>query len=163
MVKWFDESEKDSSSEDLPWAKDYAKTVSSFGGVYTVQVVYVTPKGLLVMFDRFKAFIFKRQKMYEFILEALTVWAEDRTIPCCLVGKLNQDSTIAYGLDDEVKITYWEREGDRYTAKSLGGGGTKPTPSSNPLLPLYMESSGVPPATIVPQEGIPTKRASRRP
>jgi len=163
MVKWFDESTDGQSDEDLPWVKDYVKTVDPNGKIYPALAVYVTPKGLLVLFDRFKAFIFKRQKMYEFVLEALTIWADDRTIPCCLVGKVNKSGSVSFGLDDETKIVYWEREGDKYSRKSLGGVGTKQTDSSNPLLPLYMESSGTPPASTAPVEAGLTKRASRKP
>lgn len=161
MVQWFDNEETTGSSDDLPWAKDYVKSGVPLREYYTVNEVYVTDKGGLLITNKFKAFLFKREKSYQYLTEALEVWVKDTTLRSHLVCRLVNNGKVALGLDEENDLCYWEQEGDHYRRKSNSGDGSTSRPTPNPLLPPDMGLRGVPQATTHGDTASQTKRKSR--
>jgi len=135
MVRWLDGDSTGSSGEDLPWMKGFEPSPLWESEAYDVTDVYDTDKGFLVLTTHFKAFIFKREKMYEFLREALDLWVLDTTLPCCVVVEWNKSGKVRLGLDETDLLSYWVREGNRFQVKSNTGGGKEPVPKPNPLLP----------------------------
>jgi len=160
MVTWFDDSNSEDSSDDLPWAKDYVKTGVTLREYYTIGEIYPSDKGLLLLANKFKAFVFKREKAYGYITEALDVWLEDHTMRSHLVVRLTPAGKVIVGLDEENDLCYWVMEGNKYHRKSSTGDGATSPPTPNPLLPPVTESPGVHQATTRGVKASQTKRTS---
>lgn len=163
MVRWFDDPSTDDSSDDLPWASEYVREPDVINRQFNVTEVYVTPKGLLMICTRFKAFVFKRQEMHDYILEALEAWVKDNTARSHLVARIVKDGKVHYGLDDENDMAYWVQDGKKYAKKQSTGVGFTSEPTANPLLPPPSAYEGVPQGTTATQGDTPTKRRSTRP
>jgi len=146
-ISWFGEDDDNNSSEDLPWLKEFMRGDGMRDDYYDVVEIYPSVKGLLLITESFKVFSFKREKSYEFILEAVEVWLSDKTIPCCLVVRPDAAGKTKPGLDHSVKNVYWVKEGSGYRRKFNTGDGKQSTPVSNPLLPQGGAYGGTPPAT----------------
>jgi len=95
--------------------------------------------------------VFKREKNYEFLIEALKVWVLDTNLPCTVVTKITKSGKLVLGLDEDVVITYWVKEGNRYQRKYSTGDSQDVTPSPNPLLPLVSPSRESPQGGTVNQ------------
>lgn len=163
MIDWFDDKTESDSSEDLPWLKEFVKGVDVSGTIFPVWEIYESPKGLLVITNRFKVFIFKRQKMYGFLTEALTVWLKDTTVPSHLVCKATNDGGFSLGVDKSNDVCYWTKENGHYTKKLNDGAGLQSEVMANPLLPPDMGYKGAHQTSTAHQEVSLTKRRSTKP
>lgn len=135
MAQWFDFDESPSTGDDLPWMKDYTPNPLYDLEGYDVMEIYPGDKGILLITSAFKAFIFKREKAYYYLLEALEVWESDPTIPCDLIIAHNQSGKVRLGVDENSPGIGWVRDGKRYVRKGKQHD-THPTETrSNPLLP----------------------------
>lgn len=154
MVLWFNDPDEYSFlSDDLPWMKDYARTTNIENEVLSVIEVYVGTRGILLLTSRCKQFIFKREKMYQFLIEALDVWITDRTVPCFLVTKVTTSGKAILGIDDTKVLAYWMKEGDKFVLKHNTGDGSVVGTKTNPLLPQGGVSTGNPQGTT-PTSGV---------
>lgn len=136
MVQWFNDTDDSNfSSEDLPWMKDYSRTTNIENEVLSVIEIYVGDRGILLLTSRCKQFIFKREKMYQYLIEALEVWVTDRTVPCFLVTKVNNSGKAILGVDDTKVLAWWSKDGNKYALKHSTGDGLPDGTKPNPLLP----------------------------
>lgn len=142
MVKWLDDSsDTNSISDELPWYKDYIGKTKDTDFVVDVLEVYDGERGLLLLTPKFKAFIFRRQKQYSFLIEALSHWIVDSQLPCHLIAGYKSNTEIRLGLNDEIENTYWVKEDNAYKRKSSIGDSTESIQPPNPLLPTGVVST----------------------
>ncbi len=135
MARWFDFDESPTTGDDLPWMKEYIPNPDYMLEGYEVEEVYPGDRGILLITAAFKAFLFKREKAYYFLLEALEVWVEDPTPPCNLIIKHQKSGKVVLGVDENSHSYTWVLDGKRYVRRGKQDGTHPQETPSNPLLP----------------------------
>lgn len=138
-------------SEDLPWGKDWVKTAqeTDLRTSHEVMSCYVGEKGIFLETGMFKTFIFKREKVYRFLVEALMTWVDDEMVTKPLiVAYINRK--FCYGINESKPDVIWLRNENRFTSMRF-----KDDPSEN--LPRIVNNPFLPSPTTPP---IPPKADS---
>src|SRR3989304_192546 len=106
-------------NEDLPWVKDYYKSAVNPHEILEVLSLTPTEKGLFYLTTSAKGFIFKREKEYAFLIEALDIWVDSKKeVSPLILGRVNKK--ICFGLCHDRKKIYWAWEdGSRYVSKQV--------------------------------------------
>lgn len=106
-------------SEDLPWVKDYYKSAPNQSEI--MELISVTPceKGLFYLTTSAKGFIFKREKEYVYILEALEQWVKtSKEVSPLILTRVSK--RIVFGLDHKKPKVRWFKESDtRYVSRQV--------------------------------------------
>lgn len=134
-VNFFDVPSNNYDQEDLPWIKDWGKAVNNPETPLEVINCYSGDKGILIHTGEYKTFVFKREAVYAFLLEALDVWAKSnkpvKPLVCCFLGK-----KARYGLDEDGKEVIWNLDGNKYySSRKEEPIKTKANKPTNPFLP----------------------------
>lgn len=138
-------AEEEQSQNDVPWVNEYLSSFMGEEGDSTfVTDVRKTPKGLMVIGQDFKGFVFERSNMTGFLLEALEAWVSNSTINYPLYAIALSGGKINLAVENEEEPTLWtvDKSGRAWTQKrkkAQGSGLT--TPTSNPLLPTLPPTS----------------------
>jgi len=93
-------------SSDLPWVNEYINTVGQAGDIALVERLKVTPKGMLVSCQLFKGFIFREQKTFEFLYQAMQYWKEEQRPGYALYGQATSSGKIAIALEDSLDALF---------------------------------------------------------
>ncbi len=126
-------------SNDLPWASDYIDSPDGQAGdSCLVKEVKKTPKGFLVIGEKFKGFLFVKSAIAGFLEEALSVWVTNSTINYPLFMIAEDDGKVTLAIDEELDPSVWvmDKKGkswEQKVKKSRVSGLN--TPASNPFLP----------------------------
>jgi len=148
-VEYFD-SGNSGFTEDLPWIKDYVRNGGDASVARTVLSCYVGAKGILVLTAKWKGFVRKGTQSHNQLLEALIAYAAIQTGTYVLMASGLPDGKCRVGIDRDVDMMYWTREGDAYHQKSnTGVGAVEQAPIANPLLDFPSPS----PQTTIPRTG----------
>lgn len=111
--------EGDSQQEDLPWGKDWAKTKPDPSIPHEVITIYSGDKGLLLETTEYKVFIFRRQKEYHYLLEALQVWVDGtEPIKPLICAYLNKKS-LRVGINHDGKDVTWMQQDNKFVSRRV--------------------------------------------
>jgi hypothetical protein len=127
--------EIDSKSDDLPWVNEYLNTIGESGDICKVVNLRVTPKGILIIGELFKAFIFRGSQTYSFLLEAIPAWKLQGSLPFCLCIQADSSGKGRVAVDDKeecIAIVSDKSKVDFKFPKQDNGTTTKT--STNPFL-----------------------------
>lgn len=132
-IKYF-EPTGSKSTEELPWVKDWAKATKDFNIPQTVQTVYKGDKGMLLITNLYKSFLFKREQIHTHLVEALDSWVKLGTPTNPLIINVSQGYSVRYGIKESKRKVIWVFEGNRYDIKTKVPTKTKGSTNSNPFL-----------------------------
>lgn len=93
--------DEDSDQSEKPWINEYLDEEGSPGDMSPVLSIKVTHKGMLVLCQDFKGFLFKGSSSYEQILEAIPAWKKQKDLPFQIVGIAQKNGKIGVAIDDE--------------------------------------------------------------
>jgi len=100
-------------NEDLPWAKDWLKSVNDAQEPREIFTIYSGDKGLLILTGEYKHFIFKKQSVVKHLVEALGIWVDEQNpvspIVCCCLNK-----KVHVGINNDAKKVFWHRDEDKF-------------------------------------------------
>lgn len=141
-IKWLTEDDSQPSS-DLPWLRDYMKQFKDDTKEREVLGLCFGDNGVLVLTCQWKAFVYKRQKTYNHLKEAVDVWVNSTELLPRLVAKPVKGGKVVLGLDDTFCDWYWEESDEgKYVplqqdgSTNLGGkSNSTATAPPNPFLP----------------------------
>jgi len=124
--------------DDLPWSNDYITEGGEPDTASLVTKVVKSPKGLMVIAQDFKGFLFTKSSIYAYLLEALEVWKSNSTTNHPLFAIVLSNGKITLAVDDELPPTVWiestKNKAWEQKSKKNKGDGLKQT-ASNPFLP----------------------------
>lgn len=138
-IKFFGGESLD-EGEELPWAKDWIKTASEEDrkSNHEVMTCYLGDKGILLETGMFKSFIFKREGVYKYLVEALMVWVNDELVTKPLIAAY-VGKKLCYGINESKPEVIWLRNENRFTSMRF-----KDDPSTN--LPRIVRNPFLPPS-----------------
>ena len=153
-IKFFG-SESQIDEEDLPWGKDWIKITNSPHEPMEVISCRVGLKGILIETGSYKTFIFKKEKTFVYLEEALKVWS-DKGLPTkpLIVAYVNK--RFCYGINQSKPDVSWYSDDGVFRSKRVSDAPTLNRRHSNPFLP-----SDNPTELIPPQSEIARKRKER--
>jgi len=136
-IKFFG-GESPDESEDLPWGKDWVKSAQpeDIKLAHEVMSCYIGDKGILVETGMFKTFIFKKEKVCKFLIEALMTWVEQEMVTKPLiVAYVNKK--FCYGINESKPDVVWIQADNRFTSMRLRDDASTNLPriTHNPFLP----------------------------
>jgi len=143
------DSEDLTESEDLPWVKEYYSSNNNPDEALEILSMAVTEKGIFYLTTSAKGFIFKREREYAFLLEALNVWVTSKVeVSPLIVCRVNKK--LCYGLNQSrPKVTWTQDSGGKYVSSQVEPSTTQTwKPKHNPFLPS--ESPTLPVAAATP-------------
>jgi len=150
----FIDADDSSVSDDLPWIRDYLKDGGEGDLPLTVMQISVGAKGALILTPYWKGFVFKREKLYGHLVQALGVYVQTTDPLPWLVATATSGGKVRIAIDTDKRIGYWTKEGDSYYQKySTGGGGDTQSESVNPLLPSPIPPTQTTGSTTSKQNG----------
>jgi len=108
------DSEELTESEDLPWMKEYYSSNNNPDEALEILSLAVTEKWIFYLTTSAKGFIFKREKEYAYLLEALNIWVTDKVeVSPLIVCRVNKK--LCYGLNQaRPKVTWTIDGGGKY-------------------------------------------------
>lgn len=110
------------SDEELPWIKDWAKGTLNPQNSQGVVTVKVCDKGLYLETEVYKAFIYKKQSIYGFLIEALELWSTTKLPTNPLVICSDVKGKAFYGIHEEKpEVTWSKNEGLYYSHRIMDG------------------------------------------
>lgn len=133
-IEFFNPSESNYDSEDLPWVKDWAKSTNEYADDNEVLKIYPGDKGLLIFTGRYKAFIFRKDSLHNYLVEALESWHTNKTSVSPLVAVSNVRGKVSYGLNHDKPKVSWAVTDGAYVSIRLDEAPRFPTKKSNPFL-----------------------------
>jgi len=107
----------DQEQEELPWGKDWARSSSNPATPMEVITIYSGDKGLLLETTEYKVFVFKRQKEYSYLLEALIVWTSDATGTKPLITAYLNQKSLKIGINHDGKDVLWMQDGNKFISR----------------------------------------------
>lgn len=122
------------SQEDLPWVKDWAKGTNSPEIPKEVITIYSGDKGLLLETGEYKAFIFRRESTYGYLVEALEQWCKTKEEVCPLIIAATKKGKAQYGLHQDKPKVVWIFDGNKYSSVRVDGKLQAIPQKSNPFL-----------------------------
>lgn len=128
----------DSNDEDLPWVNEYVVTVGKVGDSFPVVSIKKSSRGLLILTDSFKGFLFAKSEIYKFLLDALSQWTTNAAIAYPLFAIALDGGKLTLAVDDEMQPSTWveDKKGVSWEQKlsRKKQSGSNPI-ASNPFLP----------------------------
>lgn len=108
VLKAFESAQN--TDDNTPWANEYLDEGGEEDTASFVTKIVKTPKGLLVIGEDFKGFLFKKSAIYEFLLEAIEAWKSNSTINYPLFAIVLSGGKVTLAVDDELHPTIWIEE-----------------------------------------------------
>lgn len=96
----------------LPWIKDFVTQNPQYASSHQeVITLSFGNKGVLIVTEYYKAFLFRSNNYYEYLLEAVNVWVTNGVPTCSLVVKYSEKASgnVSIGIDDELETTWTKR------------------------------------------------------
>ena len=141
---------QESGNGELPWLNEYIQLQpKAIGKTFQVNVVAFSQKGVMLTTNNFKAFLYRSNPYYDFLMEALEVWTTDKLPVMALVALVdtNQKCKFQLGIEDQLESS-WDKKGNGLYKRKLGIQGFKPMDTGlNPLLAVSSTSR------LLPEEG----------
>lgn len=131
-----------SSQEDLPWIKDWAKGSKSPSESMEVFTIYSGDKGLLLETGSYKAFIFRRESTYGFLIEALEQWISTKEEVAPLIIAATTKGKAQYGLHQEKPKVIWIFDENKYKSVRVDGKLSVIKHKTNPFLQSNSPAEG---------------------
>lgn len=122
------------SGGDLPWAKDYAKTVGQVGDLNRVNHLYYSNSGFLLLGDLFKGFIFAGTQTHSFIKEAIPVWISSPNLPFSLYMQILKNGKVAVAVEEDEPCVFCVIEEGKYEFKKPNGEDLSERQALNPFI-----------------------------
>lgn len=159
MIEWFDSDE--SSTDEVPWIREFIEAGGDYNTPRDVEACFVGLKGILVITERWKAFVFKGSKKYKDLIDALSVYVTYNTGLPVLVACSTESGTVQLGLDHERNDAAWKQDSKGYyqrieSAEQLKLNRLKG--QSNPLIPSSIPSKN---GRVPAKSPAPTKQTSQ--
>lgn len=110
--------DNDSDDSDVPFYNEYVKEyeksdIPTLDGCYVKQS-FVTAKGLLLVGERFKYFLFTKTELYGFVLEYFSKYSSNETLGPRLVMFPSTKSKASLGVSKSDPLCYWKKNGSCY-------------------------------------------------
>lgn len=106
-------------SDDLPWANEYISSgIGEVNDISQVNELIFTTKGILVLTDLFKGFIFSKSKTYQYIQEAKKFWGENSDPGYSLFAKVESSGKISIAVDTDTFSTFYLESNKKVIIKS---------------------------------------------
>lgn len=127
-------AEDDSRGNDLPWVNDYLETIGEPEDASRVVKMLVTLKGILVICEDFKGFLFKNSKSYDAIKEAIPIWKTQKELPFAVFGIASSTGKLGLAVDSDFSsVAIVDKKGN-VDFKSPNGDSSSPQSEPNPFL-----------------------------
>jgi len=140
-IQWFDDDNQ-ATDDELPWLKDYILSGEDYETPVKITECYLGLRGILILTNRWKGFLFKGSKTYTQLAEALDVYVTSKNGCYLLIARSNRAGKIALGLDKSTDMMYWVVEGTCFRQKSsIGDGQESDSNLTNPLLDTPIPST----------------------
>ena len=117
-----------------PWINEYLDEEGQPGDMSPVLSLKATLKGMLVLCQDFKGFLFKGSSSYEQILAAIPVWKEQKDLPFQIVGIAQSNGKIGMAIDDEFTCVAIVNKKGSVDFKSPTGTSGQDQQNGNPFL-----------------------------
>lgn len=122
------------TSEDrLPWLNEYIDIIQEETFTLTVNKLVFGTKGIIVITDCFKGFLFKDSRIHKFLADAMSVWITNAEIAYPLYAVV-EDGTMTLAIDDELPPINWVKDKNTYEVKRQKKGHIGSIPETNPFL-----------------------------
>lgn len=122
---------------ETPWISQLLTSNPEFNGrMFQVRVVAFSQRGVMITTEYFKAFLYRSNPYYSFLLDALRVWTTNNLPVHALMvmTDINEKSRIHIGVEDSLESN-WEKKSETLFKLKLGLPDFLPTPiGQNPLL-----------------------------
>ncbi|HJZ06431.1 MAG TPA: hypothetical protein VJ327_11375 [Patescibacteria group bacterium] len=130
------------SSDDLPWAKDWAKGVKNPETPLEALTVYDGDKGLLVLTSEYKAFFFNKDAQATHLRQALEVWSKEQKAVTPLICVVLNQKKACLGINHSgVKVFWHKSEQSYYSVRNDGEAAPQANPFLKPNSPARPEQS----------------------
>jgi len=134
-----------SKDDAIPWANDYIDQGGMPNSTTLVCHVRRSAKGIIVIGEDFKGFLFKGSSIHDFLLEALEAWITNGTVNYPLFAIALDNGKINLAVDDELEPTIWKvltkgKHWEQKEKKKKGDGSNHLR--LNPFLPVPPPTSG---------------------
>lgn len=134
-----------SKDDDLPWVNEFIDLGGEPNFATFVTDVRKSTKGIMVIGEDFKGFLFKGSSIHDFLLEALEAWVTNGAVNYPLFAIALADGKVNLAVDNELEPSIWvvATKNKHWNQKRKKGkaGGWK-VPKSNPFLPTPPPTSG---------------------
>lgn len=151
---------EESNESNKPWINEYLDEEGSPGDMSPVLSLKVTQKGMLVLCQDFKGFLFKESSSYEQIIEAIPAWKEQKDLPFQVVGIAQKNGKIGVAIDDEfTSVALVDKKGSVDFKLPNGTSGLDPQ-TGNP----FLKGLTIPPTTeshADKESSTPTRRTKK--
>lgn len=129
------------NNNEVPWHSVYSKNASNLGNTQLIRKVFISSKGLLLIGDSFKDFIFSGKKVHDLLLEALEYYVEHPNDSSPLFAIAQKGRSCILEVDTDAMGTgVWLKEEESYRFDQ-DDEMTPSTPSSNPFIPSHVEQN----------------------
>jgi hypothetical protein len=126
--------EVNNTSEDrLPWLNEYINTTGEETFTLTVNKLISGTKGIIVLTDCFKGFLFKDSSIHNFLVQALSVWVTNAEIAYPLYACV-ENGSLTLAVDDEQAPIHWIKNKNTYEVKREKKGHIGSVQDTNPFL-----------------------------
>lgn len=146
-IDWFNFDEDE--SKELPWLREFIESGGDYDTPIPVEACSVSLKGILVLTDSWKAFVFKNSKLYAQLIEALEEYAKSSVTLPRLVAVGSDSGKLQLGLDQMDLSANWSKEKQMYYQRYNDPEEFKKRslrPANNPLIPSIPTMNGKPKA-----------------
>lgn len=147
-IDWFNFDEDE--SKELPWLREFIESGGDYDTPIPVEACSVSLKGILVLTDSWKAFVFKNSKLYVQLVEALDQYTKSSVTLPRLVAVGSDSGKLQLGLDQMDLSASWRKEKQMYYQRYNDPEEFKKrslNPTKNPLIPPIPSSNGKPKAS----------------
>lgn len=135
-IDWFEFS--DETSKELPWLREFIEAGGDYDTPIPVEACSIGTKGILILTDAWKSYVFKGSKIYIQLIEALENYVKSEVSLPCLVASGLEGGKPRLGLNQDDLSATWKKEGamyfQRYNQNFVEANG-KVAKANNPLLP----------------------------
>lgn len=120
---------------DLPWANEYLDGYGQAEDISKVFKLIPGTKGILVLTELFKGFIFKGSTTHDYLLDAIQVWKQDGRLPFLLFAQVLESGKIRVAVDDQGEcVVVVDKRGNVEFKFPKDDSGSEETPSNNPFI-----------------------------
>jgi hypothetical protein len=123
-------------NDELPWVNEYLDDGGEPNTASFVTDVRKSAKGIMVIAEDYKGFLFKNSSIHDFLLEALDAWITNGTINYPLFAIALEDGKVNLAVDDELEPSVWVvvTKNKHWTQKEKGKGRWVESSKIKPLL-----------------------------
>jgi len=111
-IDWFEFSEED--SKELPWLREFIEMAGDYDTPIPVEACSLSSKGILILTNSWKAFIFKGSTLHAQLLEALEEYIRASITFPVLVAVGLESGKVRLGLNQEDLTATWKKEKQMY-------------------------------------------------